>query len=262
MYKLDEFCTSLEKFAPLYLSGEMIKKGCYDNSGIIVRATDKVEKVLFTLDLTERAVKKAKRLGVDTIVTHHPAIYSPISQLDVFEGGQKAVSLALKNSLNVISFHLNLDVAKGGIDDCLANALGGEKLEIIDKIDQENGYGRTFCVKETTLSQLAKEIKNKFSTKRLLVYGNKKQVITKIASFCGAGGGEGLKAVAEGKTDAQVIVSSDIKHNVIVELVERGKCVIAITHYASENLGFKHFYERVKQSSRIDAYYLEDERFL
>lgn len=261
MYNLDQLVSKLEEFAPLSLSDEMIKKGCYDNSGIIIRTHDNVKKVLFSLDLTEKAVNRAKRLGCDTIVTHHPAIYSPISQLDVTSEKTKAVTLATKYGFNVVSFHLNLDVARGGIDDCLAEALDATDVDIIDKIDKENGYGRAFSVQPLTLGELAKKIKNRFSTKRLLVYGNLKKEIKSVATFCGAGGTEAVKAVSE-KQGLDVVISSDFKHNVLVELVESGVSVIVIPHYSSENLGFKRFYERVIAQTEINAHYFEDERFM
>ena len=133
MCSLDIYVSELEKFAPLYLSQEMIKKGCYDNSGVIVKMHDNVNKVLFSLDLTEKVVKKAKSLKCDTIVTHHPAIYSPINTINIDNQNTKAIALATKNGMNILSFHLNLDVASGGIDDCLAKALGAEKAKILEK---------------------------------------------------------------------------------------------------------------------------------
>jgi len=81
MYSLKDFFTLLEEYAPLKISHVAIDNGDYDNSGIIVDSHDRVEKVLFTLDLSNLAVKKALELGVDTIVTHHPAIYRPIKNL-------------------------------------------------------------------------------------------------------------------------------------------------------------------------------------
>ncbi len=261
MCSLDQYVIELEKLAPLNLSEEMIKKGCYDNSGIIIRTHDNVENVLFSLDLTESVVNRAKRLKCDTIVTHHPAIYSPINQLDLFDVNTKAVTLATKLGLNVVSFHLNLDVAKGGIDDCIWQALDGIDAKIIDKIDQENGYGRAFCVPSLSFIQLVKKVKDKFKTNKVIAYGGSKKEISKIATFCGAGGSEALKAISNG-IEADAVISSDLKHNIIVGLVERGACVIELSHYASENFGFKRFYERALAQTKINAYYFEDKRFL
>lgn len=262
MCSLTEYLSKLEQFAPLTLSDKMIEKGCYDNSGVIVKTHDSVNKVLFALDLTEKVVKKAKALSCDTIVTHHPAIYSPINRLDIENVQTKAITMAIKHGFNVLSFHLNLDVACGGIDDCLAIALGAKQTKIIDKIDEKNGYGREFCVETTTLGDIVKRAKKEFRTKRVLFYGSKSKTINTIASFCGAGGTEAVDGVLSGKVNADLIVTADLKHNLLVSLIESGKAVIVLTHYASENLGFKCFYEKVKNIAEQTAYYIEDERFL
>ena len=83
MYTLKELFENLDSFAPVDYSKKLIENGDYDNSGILIRSTDNANKILFALDLTINAVKKAKRLGCDTIVTHHPAIYMPIPSIDV-----------------------------------------------------------------------------------------------------------------------------------------------------------------------------------
>ena len=126
MYSLNSFFTLLDKIAPLSYSEMQVENGAYDNSGILVKTHDFVNSALFSLDLSAEAVKKAKRLKCDTVVTHHPAIYRPIKTLSV-EGETAPVAEALLNGLNIISMHLNLDVADGGIDCCLCKGLGGEE---------------------------------------------------------------------------------------------------------------------------------------
>ena len=51
--------------------------------------------------------------------------------------------------------------------------------------------------------------------------------------------------VEKGFTDANVIVTSDMAHHQIKQLVESGKAIILLTHYASENYGFNQFYAQV-----------------
>ena len=42
-----------------------------------------INKILFSLDLSNETLKKAVELGCDTIVTHHPAIYNPVKRLSI-----------------------------------------------------------------------------------------------------------------------------------------------------------------------------------
>ena len=187
MYTLKELFEKLDAFAPLEYSHKLIEKGDYDNSGILIKSTENANKILFALDLTENAVKKAKRLGCDTIVTHHPAIYAPLSCVDATDLTTSAVALALNYKLNVISMHLNLDVAKGGIDQSLALALGAKEFEILDPLCDGIGYGRLFEISAVCLKDYVKHVKNVLNTDKVIVYGNKNGKISRVASFCGGG---------------------------------------------------------------------------
>ncbi len=262
MFNLTKLKAVLEEIAPLELSKKMIEQGGYDNSGIIVNSHEHVGGVLFALDLTEQVVAKAKRLKCDTIVTHHPAIYRPISSLGVDDVVSAPVLRAVENKINVISMHLNLDVADFGIDHYLAQGLGAKSSRILSLIDGVHGYGREFVIDNIRLDGFVANVKRTFGTKKVIYYGNKNAVIDKVASFCGAGADNALSAVKSGQTDAQVIVTSDLPHHVISNLVCLGKSVVILTHFASENYGFKKFYESVSEKIGSLAYtcFFEDKR--
>lgn len=263
MYSLKEFFSKLDEIAPIEYSYKQIERGDYDNSGIIVKVNEEVKKVLFTLDLTELAVKKAKRLGVDTIVTHHPAIYAPIKSLDVTSPDTASLLSAIENKINVISMHLNLDVASGGIDASLAKALGGKEYKILDYLTEKVGYGREFKIPKTSLLEYKKLVKKALDTDKIICYGKKTANINKVASFCGAGGSHAVKIVKEGITDADLIVTSDLAHHLIKEFIERDKLVMIIPHYVSEEYGFKRFCENVKNivKDKAEIFYFDDRRF-
>lgn len=261
MYKLKEFLNVLEEFAPLSLSYKMIERGDYDNSGIIVENHDEVKSVLFSLDLTNKTVAKGLELGCDTVVTHHPAIYTPVKNLS-YNGQTSALINAVKNNLNVISMHLNLDVSKDGIDQCLAEGLGGENIKIIDKLEEDTGYGRIFSREETPLENFVKNIKEKFNTDKIIYYGN--APVKKVASFCGAGGSHAVSVTLKGDVDLDTVVTSDLAHHEILALVEREKNVVVVPHYLSEEYGFNKYYQRIykKVNGKAYAYYFADKRFM
>ena len=262
MFDLKSLTAIIDEYAPFNLSKIMIEKGDYDNSGILINSDQKVDGVLFALDLTEDVVKRAKRLKCNTIVTHHPAIYHPISSVDITSATTGAVALALQNKMNVVSAHLNLDVADLGVDYYLAEGLGATKVKILDYVDQTHGYGREFTVQATTVKDFVSRIKKNFATEKVLVYGAKNAKVEKVASFCGAGGSHAHSAVFSGATDAEVIVTSDTPHHVIKDLVNANKILIVITHYASENYGFKKFSESVRKkiNGLTQVHFFEDKR--
>lgn len=258
MYKLKDFLGLLEQYAPLSLSYKMIEKGSYDNSGIIADNGNGVQKVLFSLDLTLDSVNKAVELGADTIVTHHPAIYAPLKSLSV-EGQGQAVLLAIKNGINVISMHLNLDLAKNGIDYSLSTAFSQGDQTILDMLDNEHGYGRK-VIYNGTMESLKEKAKEVFKTDKILAYGSGK--IGSIATFCGSGASIALDLIRKDCCDVDVIITSDVAHHELLEMIERGKKVLILPHYVSEEYGFNKFYEWTKENNdKIQAYYFDDKRF-
>ncbi len=263
MFSIKELYTVIDEYAPFRLSQAFIEQGSYDNSGILIKSSDKVNKILFSLDLSVQTVKKAKRMGCDTIVTHHPAIYSPIKQADVDCVISGAVAFALNYKMNVISAHLNLDGAKNGIDYYLADGLGAKEQKIFMELEPNCGYGREFSIQPITLAEYVKKVKDTFNTSKVITYGKKNAVINRVASFCGGGSGDVEKLTLKKDINAELIVSSDMPHHVIKQCIEQGYSVMLLTHYASENYGFFKAYEYISQKigDKANCVFYTDQRF-
>ena len=259
MYKLHDFMGVLEQVAPLSCSHKMIERGDYDNSGIIVQNSNEVNRVLFSLDLSLDAVNKAIELNCDTIVTHHPAIYMPIKSLGV-DQSSKPLLLAIKNGMNVISMHLNLDIASGGIDHSLAVGLGAKGIKVLDLVDDECGYGRLSTLQKQPLQHFVDQVKQTFNTQKIICYGQNE--VQKVASFCGSGGSVALSVL--GGQEIDTIVTSDLAHHQLKEMIEQGKNVVIIPHYVSEQFGFNIFYQTISKmaNQKIESFYFVDNRFM
>ena len=260
MLKTKEFMGLLDSIAPLELSYKLIERGDYDNSGLLVKNGNKVEKILFSLDLSQDVVERAKELSCDTIVTHHPAIYSPIKSLSI-DGETAPLINAVANGMNIISMHLNLDTADQGIDQSLAEAFGGKNAKILDYTDDKHGYGREFDV-DCDFENIKKIVKEVLGTDKGIFYGE--GMCKKMATFCGGGGSHALKAVLNGDAQADVVLTSDLQHHQLKELIEKGKKVVVVPHYVSEDYGFYKFFQRVTNELGKDAetYYFRDKRFM
>lgn len=260
MFNLQQFVLALEQVAPLSLSQKMIEKGNYDNSGIIVHVHDEVSNVLFSLDLSGSAVEYAKSLGCDTIVTHHPAIYAPIKSLSLSDD-TRALVLAVNSKINVVSMHLNLDVAKEGVDACLAKGLGAKNTQIIDTLTENEGYGRVFTIEEIAIKDFVCNAEKVFDSNKIIYYGHGN--VRKVASFCGSGAQCAVQSINR-FNDVDTVVTSDIAHHHLKELIEKGKNVVFIPHYVSEQYGFNEFFKTIGQNlaGSIKTFYFEDKRFM
>lgn len=262
--KLCEIFEILQGVAPVALSDEFCKKfKMYDNSGIIIDCGEDINGVLLTLDLTVEAVERAKKSGYNLIVTHHPAIYGGISRFDTVNNPQaSALSRCMKYEISVISMHLNFDAAPEGIDYWLMRGLGGfeENCKIAAQIDN-GGYGRVYDIKPQTLESFVQQVSKAFNTSKIIVYGDKNNQVSKVASFCGAGCDDYNMSFAA-DNGADVFVSADMKHHEILALTQRGMAVIVLTHYASENYGLNKIYQKIKDDIKVKSEYLTFENLL
>ncbi len=271
--KLSEIYQIADEIAPKSISDEMCAKyDCYDNSGILVDVDEEITGILFSLDLSEGAIDEAIKEGANLIITHHPAIYGKISRIDYYDEGLlgKKLIRCIRHGISVLAMHLNLDSARGGIDE---NLMQGVRLSTGDTTGvgtqptaiqmplSSGAYGRVYEINEVTLSALVTGLKKTFQTNRVETYGEEKRKITRVASFCGSGADEKSVAFAA-KEGADVILSSDFKHHVLSMAIEKGLAVITLTHYASENYGFRKYYEKIGQRVNIPCYYHEDSYLL
>ncbi len=267
--KLSEIYKIADEIAPKRLSDEYCARyGAYDNSGVLVDTGADIKGVLFTLDLTFAAIARAKEIGANLIICHHPAIYGKISDLRIDDErltGSKIVK-CLTQGISVIAMHLNLDAAVGGIDDSLMQGIAlsaGEDfpmpLEVMHPVDG-GGYGKAYDLPKIALQTLAKNIKKEFSSDRVLVYGGDKTV-RRAVSCCGAGADEESILFAE-KAGADVFISSDFKHHLLSMAIEKGMGVIVLTHYASENYGFEKYYKKICQKLAIPCVYHTENAWL
>jgi dinuclear metal center YbgI/SA1388 family protein len=218
-------------------------------------------------------IDEAIEKGADLIITHHPVIYGKLGNICMSDEkllGEKLVR-CLKNGISIISMHLNLDMAVGGTDESLMQGIyvSAEKttgagmrsdIKILSPVD-EGGYGRCYEIPEISLGELVSNLKKEFQTERIITYGNLEDKITRVASFCGAGGDEEAVLFAK-REGADVVLSADFKHHVIMLAQELGLSVIVMTHYASEQYGFKNYYKKICQSVDVPCVYHTDEYLL
>ena len=268
--KLSEIYKIADDIAPKALSDEMCQNyGWYDNSGILVNTDEEIESILFSLDLTMAAVDEAIAKGVKLIILHHPAIYGKISRIDYEDPAMLGAKLikCIKNGISVIAMHLNLDAAPDGIDESLMQGIllsAGESegvctQPVVKQVVLSGGaYGRVYDLAGVSLGELAEGMRKTFATEKLAVYGEMEKKITRVASFCGSGADEGSVAFAV-RNGANVMISSDYKHHVLALALEMGLSVITLTHYASEEYGFKKYYEKIRQQVEIPCYFHADD---
>lgn len=168
--KLAQIYECANTIAPFALSREYCDKfGAYDNSGIILDCGGDVTKILFSLDLSEKAAERAIKIGAQLVYTHHPAIYAPLKTIRK-DGVGSALLQCAQAGISVMSSHLNLDCAMGGIDEWFMKGIGGTCPDRAMHIVNVGAYGRVYSVKEETFAEFVKRVKKTFGAKNTMVY--------------------------------------------------------------------------------------------
>lgn len=125
----------------LFESWSPKKYACMENDpiGLAVGTLNKsVTNVLVTLDVTDAVVDEAIANDCELIIAHHPLIFRKLSHIRTDNPQGQLFEKLIKNDIAVYAAHTNLDVAPGGVNDLLADALQLENTKILDETYEEN----------------------------------------------------------------------------------------------------------------------------
>lgn len=201
----------------------------FDNVGLLVgNGETAVTKVMVCLDCDINAVRHAKEMRANLIITHHPVIFDGLKNVTV---GTVVYEL-INSGISVISMHTNLDIAVGGVTERLCEAIG---LCNIKPFVAHDG----FLIREASCNihsadTLAQHIKTALGC--AVRYADSGREIKKVI-VCSGSGGDFLTDVIDGGYDA--LIAADIKHNVFIAALNNGVTVFDAGHYSSENVVIK-----------------------
>lgn len=114
----------------------------------------KTKNILISLDVLESVVDEAIEGGVNLIISHHPLIFSPIKTLDLRTPKGRTIEKLLKHDISVYISHTNLDIAKGGVNDLLAEELDLQSIKPLVEEGNEALYKLIVYVPKSHLNQV------------------------------------------------------------------------------------------------------------
>lgn len=192
-----------------------------------------------TFDVLRRAAASGKNL----IIAHEPTFYGHLDQTDYLEREQDAVWAAKQafiqeHNLVVFRFHDHWHARRpDGIMTGVVRALGWQQ------------YPSTlapglFNVPETTLENLAAELKKKLGIRVLRVVGDSRMSVTKVALNPGAAGFAAHRRLLQ-RDDVEVLAIGEVPEWETIEYVTdaaaqgKRKALILLGHIPSEQPGME-----------------------
>ncbi len=113
--RLSQLLSVLEEIAPIRYAER------WDNVGLLVGdPAQEIGRAMLTIDYTAAVAAEAAQHVCDVVVSYHPPIFDAIKRITA----GSLIHDAIRRGVAIYSPHTALDVADGGTNDMLADALG------------------------------------------------------------------------------------------------------------------------------------------
>ena len=237
----------------------------FDNSGSnIVDYDDEINNILVCLDVTLDSIEMAKVKNANLIISHHPMIFNEIKNINN-DPVSKRIKLLNKYGISAYSCHTNYDVnLKYGMGVNLLNKIfekddikSHKLLETYNIQNINYGIGDIIELNSTkTFDSILELLKSKLQLfdEKISFYKTKND-INKIIIIPGSGSGD-IELVLNEMPD--LIITSDLKHNNIIDLLDFNISYINATHYGLEKIfidSFSNYLKEIYKNTNIFTFY-------
>jgi GTP cyclohydrolase I len=221
--RLTEIVSIADRLFPLNLAEP------WDNCGIQIGDPDRrIFSAAFSLDPTLRTVSFAAEKECQLLITHHPVLLEPIKNFLATNHSSSILMAAARARVDIVSLHTNLDAAPGGLNDCLAKAIGMQDISVPMSASCAR-FGRLSA--PMSVYELASVLVGKFESSSLRVIADKDILVETV--FCASGSGMGYWSEVL-RCNPDVVVTGDVRYHSAQEAIERGIPVIDAGHFHLE----------------------------
>jgi dinuclear metal center YbgI/SA1388 family protein len=205
----------------------------WDNVGHLLGDPQQpVEQVLVALDITEAVADEAIEKKCQLIVSHHPVMnckWLPVQTVrDDTPQGHLLLKL-LRNGVSAICMHTNLDVAVGGVNDCLAEALELENIQLLG--DPEGLCRQGTLPSEIPLQDFVSQVSKALNCNGVR-FADAGKPVCRVAVGGGACGEYEDAAIAAG---CDTFVTSDLSYHQFLDAAGKGINLIDAGHFPTED---------------------------
>lgn len=188
-----------------------------------------IKRVMVTLDVRPEVVDEAIKQNCDMIFSHHPLIFRPIKNLDLSNPQNQMYAKLIQNSILVYSAHTNLDVAKGGMNDWLTEAMGLNHVQTVYSNHYDTNIGRIGVLPTpVTVEKFAKTLKKTFNLDGLRLVTSDNEAMVKNVAVVGGDGGKFYPEMLKAGVD--VFVTGDVYYHTGHDMLADGINVVDVGH--------------------------------
>ncbi len=235
MVRIENLLDWLDDYAPFRYAES------WDRCGLLVGTPQAaVERVLVALDPTSTTLREAAAHGCQCLLTHHPLFLRPLENLRTDRVPGHLIATALLNGIHLIAAHTNLDAARQGTNDQLANLLGLEAVEaLVSDVSwsaeaRYGGMGRIGRLpRPVSFATLVADTRKALGGLPVRMVGDPDRSVQRVA-LCSGSGASLLEQVIAG--GSEVYVTGDIKYHEAQRALEADLALLDIGHFASEQL--------------------------
>ena len=217
---------AIDRLAPFWLTMD------FDNTGILVGDRNReIACALLALDCTPAVVEQARQLGAQLIITHHPVIFHPLKRVNE----DAVVYQLIRSDIAVISAHTNLDIAQGGVNDALVNAIGLRDCRGLELLNEQTGawLGRIGTLPEPLSPEaFAAHVKSCLNAASVKFAAAPRAIHT--VALCSGSGADCLDAAISAGADA--LLTSEVKQHEYLAAAAAGISIFDAGHFDTEDI--------------------------
>jgi len=215
----------------------------YCVNGLQVEGSEKVDKIITGVSLSEKLIREAIKKNAKMIIVHHGLFKNLIGTPPVIKGFTKnRIKLLLENNINLLGFHLPLD----------AHEKIGNNISLCELLNIENA--KPFDVgfvgelkKETNINDFVEAVNKKLSTNSYTILAGKKTV--KKVGIISGGASPEFGLVYE--LNADTYICGDVREEVVEAVKEVKINFINAGHYNTEKLGIQNLGNLIEKKFKI-----------
>jgi dinuclear metal center YbgI/SA1388 family protein len=227
---LSDLMNTLEDLWPSHTAEE------WDRVGLVTgNPGQDVKKVLLTVDVTNDVLVEATDRTADLLIAHHPLLLRAVHDLSELTLKGNLISRAIRSNLAIFTAHTNADVAKNGVSESLARALGLSNLRTLDSTTGAGVIGELATASLLEFARSAARVLPSVAA-GIKVAGDADRAISKVALVAGAGDSY-LEHARQ--TGVDLFITSDLRHHTAQDFAELSKlsggpALMDISHWAAE----------------------------